>query len=216
MKIEMLDPASLVPYPRNAKLHPVEQIERLAQVIQTNGWDQPIVVDGDLVIIKGHGRQLAALKLGLSLVPVMVRSDLTKAQANAARISDNAVFGLSFDTRTLQAEIHALMATEGVIFTAEDLGLAEKDKKLLLGALDVAAMDVVMQDTHGEIEAQKDDDAERIAKSDAQMIPLADAFGGVKRISRKQARAVQRFMAEIEAETGKTGFDALVSFLEAR
>lgn len=215
MKIEMLDPASLVPYAKNAKLHPPEQIERLTKVL-ANGWDQPIVVDTDLVIIKGHGRTLAALKMGLSKVPVFVRHDLTKAQANAARIADNAVFGLSFDTRTLQEEINALMALEGEIFTADDLGLGEKDQKLLLGALDVASVEAVMTDTSGEIEAQKDEDAERVAKSDAEQVPLAEAFGGLKRISRAHARVVQRFMAEIEAETGKTGFDALTSFVEAR
>ncbi|MCV5918272.1 ParB N-terminal domain-containing protein, partial [Escherichia coli] len=55
----------LKPYERNAKLHPPDQVRRLAATIRAHGWDQPIVVEPDGTIIKGHGRRLAAIELGL-------------------------------------------------------------------------------------------------------------------------------------------------------
>jgi len=70
---------SLIPYVSNTKKHPDSQIDKLAGAIAEFGFDQPIVVDGDGVIIKGHGRLLASKKLQLNQVPVLVRTDLTPA-----------------------------------------------------------------------------------------------------------------------------------------
>jgi hypothetical protein len=78
LKVELWDIERVKPYPKNTKLHPDEQIERLSRTISRFGWDQPIVVDKHGVIIKGHGRRLAALKLGLKKVPVCVRRDLSQ------------------------------------------------------------------------------------------------------------------------------------------
>jgi len=66
----------ITPFHKNMKLHPEEQIVKLAFQIQEHGFDQPIVVDKDMVIIKGHGRWLAAKYLKLKKVPVVVRDDL--------------------------------------------------------------------------------------------------------------------------------------------
>lgn len=85
-------------YKRNAKKHPPEQIQLLAQILKKHGFDQPIVVDTKGVIIKGHGRWLAARALNMVTVPVIVR-DLPPAAAAEARIADNRVaeFGWDFD-----------------------------------------------------------------------------------------------------------------------
>ena len=61
----------------------------------TSGFDQPIVVDKDHVIIKGHGRRLAALELKMDVVPVVVRADLSPEQCMASRIADNHVQSMS-------------------------------------------------------------------------------------------------------------------------
>ena len=68
----------------------------------------PIVVDGDGVIIKGHGRLLACKKLGMATVPVIVRDDLTPAQAKAARIADNKVSESDWDMDMLRIELAEL------------------------------------------------------------------------------------------------------------
>ncbi|AFH22484.1 hypothetical protein OSG_eHP27_00160 [environmental Halophage eHP-27] len=87
--IELVAVDTLIPYSNNPKAHPEEQVNKIASSIKNYGWDQPIVVDGDGEIIKGHGRLQAAQKLGLDEVPVIWREDLTDAEAKAARIADN-------------------------------------------------------------------------------------------------------------------------------
>lgn len=119
--IEMWDIEKVIPYENNAKRHTPDQIRNIAQQILGFGWDQPIVVQENGSIIKGHGRRLAALELGLKKVPVLVRSDLSDAEANAARISDNRVAVGEIDEDILKAELVAL--TE--FYSMEDLGFDE-------------------------------------------------------------------------------------------
>lgn len=94
-EVVFLSPSALKPYFRNSKKHDRAQILQLAKAIRTMGFDQPIVVDGDMVIIKGHGRRLASLELKLDLVPVVIRTDLTPMQVVAARIADNRSHNMS-------------------------------------------------------------------------------------------------------------------------
>lgn len=89
--VKYMSPSAIKPYFRNAKRHDRRQITLLGKAIRTSGFDQPIVVDKDLVIIKGHARRLASLEIHLDLVPVVVRSDLTEDQCMASRIADNQV-----------------------------------------------------------------------------------------------------------------------------
>ena len=108
-RIEWRDPATLTPYSNNAKTHPTEQIDKIAASIASFGFDQPIVVDADGVIIKGHGRREASLRLGLDKVPVLVRDDLSVAEIKAARIADNRTAESPFDEDLLRIELEALM-----------------------------------------------------------------------------------------------------------
>lgn len=105
------DITSLIPYVSNTKKHPDSQIDKLAGAIAEFGFDQPIVVDGDGVIIKGHGRLLASKKLQLNQVPVLVRTDLTPAQVKAARISDNRIAESEWDEELLKIELIDLQAS---------------------------------------------------------------------------------------------------------
>ncbi|CAI3151815.1 phage tail protein [Acinetobacter baumannii] len=88
LKIQMWIVDDVKPYELNAKIHSEEQVAKIAESIARFGWDQPIVVDKNGVIIKGHGRRLAAIKLGLIEVPVLVRDDLNEEQVKAARLAD--------------------------------------------------------------------------------------------------------------------------------
>lgn len=85
----MMNPADLKPYRKNAKLHDEAQIKNVAESLKKYGFRQPIVVDKDNVIIIGHCRQLAALRLGLEEVPVEVADDLTAKQVKELRLLDN-------------------------------------------------------------------------------------------------------------------------------
>jgi len=120
--------ARLKPYERNAKKHPADQIEKLAAIIARHGFDVPIVVEPDGTIIKGHGRLLAAKKLKLDTVPVIVRGDLSLAQIREARLADNRVTEYGWDFEALLADVSSSSALDGfdVGFTAfglRELGL---------------------------------------------------------------------------------------------
>jgi len=98
----------IVPYGENPKEHPAEQVDKIASSIQRFGWDQPIVVDSEDTIIKGHGLYQAAQKLGLDDVPVIEQTELTEAQARAARIADNRVAESDWDDDLLAVELELL------------------------------------------------------------------------------------------------------------
>lgn len=105
IKMVKKDPTKLTPYERNTKKHPPEQVAKIVRSITEFGFDQPIVVDGEGVIIKGHGRHQAALEMGLSKVPVVVRDDLTAEQARLSRIADNRSAVSDFDLDSLKLEV---------------------------------------------------------------------------------------------------------------
>jgi len=89
LKIEYRDVALLVPYVRNTRTHSDEQISEVATSINEFGFTNPILVDGSNGIIAGHGRLMAAQKLGMSEVPVIELSHLNEAQKRAYVIADN-------------------------------------------------------------------------------------------------------------------------------
>ena len=103
-----VNPDDLIPYENNAKLHPPEQIDRLANGIKAFGWTQPIVIDKDNVIVIGHGRLMAAKQLHLEKVPVVMRDDLTDDEINACRLEDNKTNESDWDFEKLSVELAAL------------------------------------------------------------------------------------------------------------
>ena len=89
MEVVYLSPGELIPYEKNAKQHPPEQIEHIANSIKRFGWQQPIVVDRDNVVIIGHGRLAAAKELKLEEVPVVYADQLSDEDVKALRLADN-------------------------------------------------------------------------------------------------------------------------------
>ena len=81
--------SSLIPYARNSRTHSDEQIAKIAASIKEFGFLNPVIVDGDNGIIAGHGRVLAAQKLGIAEVPAVEANHLTDAQRRAYVIADN-------------------------------------------------------------------------------------------------------------------------------
>lgn len=106
--VEMWSIENVVPYALNSKKHPPEQIAKLISAIAEFGWDVPIVVDEDGIILKGHGRRLAALQMNLKQVPVIVRKGLSDAEKKAIRISDNRIAQSEWDADMLRVELEAL------------------------------------------------------------------------------------------------------------
>jgi ParB family chromosome partitioning protein len=104
MEIIMKKTTEIRPHPGNPRKNDAA-VDTVAESIRRYGWRQPIVVDMDLVILAGHTRHKAALKLGLAEVPVHV-ADLTPEQAAAFRIADNRSADLAeWDPEKLLAEL---------------------------------------------------------------------------------------------------------------
>lgn len=89
MQITEVAIQKLIPYAKNSRTHSDEQVSQIAASIKEFGWTNPILVDGDHGIIAGHGRLLAANRLGLTSVPVIELAHLTKTQKAALIIADN-------------------------------------------------------------------------------------------------------------------------------
>lgn len=98
---------SIRPYDKNAKKHPKKQVEQVAASIKEFGFNQPIVVDKEGVIIVGHGRYEAAKALKLATVPVL-EVDLTPEQANAYRLADNKLNESEWDMTLVIEELKGL------------------------------------------------------------------------------------------------------------
>jgi len=122
----------LVPHARNARTHSEEQVAQIAGSIAEFGFVNPVLVGDDGVIVAGHGRILAARKLGLSEAPVIVLSHLTPTQRRALMIADNAIAtNAGWNDEMLAAELAALKEEA---FDLDLLGFddAELDRLLAL------------------------------------------------------------------------------------
>ena len=89
MQIEQLALDALIPYARNSRTHSDEQVAQVAASIREFGFTNPVLIDGEGGIIAGHGRVLAARKLGLADVPCIRLAHLSDAQKRAYIIADN-------------------------------------------------------------------------------------------------------------------------------
>lgn len=89
MQIQPRPIEGLIPYARNSRTHTDEQVAQIAASIREFGWTNPVLVDGDNGIIAGHGRVLAARKLGMAEVPCIELAHMSEAQKKAYIIADN-------------------------------------------------------------------------------------------------------------------------------
>lgn len=89
MKVEQTNIDELIPYASNSRTHSEEQVAQIAASIKEFGFNNPVLLDGDNGIIAGHGRTLAARKLGLKEVPTIELAHLSNSQRKAYIIADN-------------------------------------------------------------------------------------------------------------------------------
>jgi DNA modification methylase len=108
-KVERRAVASLVPYARNARTHSPDQVDQIAASIREFGWTIPVLVDEEGTLIAGHGRVMAAKKLGISQVPVMVAEGWSEAQRKAYVLADNKLaLNAGWDNELLRVELEGL------------------------------------------------------------------------------------------------------------
>ena len=108
-QVERRSVKSLIPYARNARTHSDAQVAQIAASIKEWGWTTPVLVDEDSGIIAGHGRVMAAQKLGLAEVPVMVATGWSEAQKRAYVLADNQLaLNAGWDTDLLKVELQEI------------------------------------------------------------------------------------------------------------
>jgi len=99
----------LIPYARNARTHSAEQVAQVAASIAEFGWTNPILAGANGIVIAGHARLLAARKLGMTEVPVIVLDHLTESQRRALVLADNRLaLNAGWDEDMLRVEMAAL------------------------------------------------------------------------------------------------------------
>ena len=135
----------LIPFARNARTHSDEQVAQIAASIAEFGWTNPILVGADGVIIAGHARLLAARKLGMTEVPVIVLDHLTETQRRALVLADNRLaINAGWDEEMLKVELESLQE-DG--FDLDIVGFTDEEIENLL------------RDPGAPVEGQTDEDA---------------------------------------------------------
>ncbi len=126
MQIQEVAVEALIPYAKNSRTHSDAQVAQIAASIKEFGWTNPILIDGTKGIIAGHGRLMAARKLGYDKVPVIQLKDMTESQKKAYVIADNQLaMNAGWDIDLLKIEV-ADLQEDGF-----DLELLGFDNKML-------------------------------------------------------------------------------------
>lgn len=179
-------PENLIPYANNHKIHSDEQILRLAASIQEYGFDQPIVVDKHNVIIKGHGRREAAIKLKLKTVPVIINDELDEYQVKAARIADNKTSSNEYNMDALKFDLGTLnMQNYNMALT----GVPELELSGLMKDIDQSVYD---GELNGEFNGDSKKEEKNPALSDRKEFLLVITCTG----EQQQAELFERFNEE--------------------
>jgi ParB-like chromosome segregation protein Spo0J len=135
----------LVPYARNARTHSDEQVAQIAASIKEWGWTTPVLVDEDGGIIAGHGRTLAAQRLKMTEVPVMVAKGWSDAKKRAYVLADNKLaLNAGWDDDLLKLELKELLDNE---FDINLIGFGATELNLIFDGWD---SDINVEEKHGE------------------------------------------------------------------
>jgi len=127
----------LVPFARNARTHSDEQVAQIAASIAEFGFNNPVLVDTNAGIIAGHGRFLAARKLGLDQIPVVVLDHLSETQKRAYILADNRIAeNAGWDDEVLAAELGDLQSAD---WRLDLLGFSEEEVARLLAETEPVA-----------------------------------------------------------------------------
>lgn len=130
LKVTYLPTAELLPYARNARTHSEAQVAQIAASIKEFGFNAPVAIDADKMILCGHGRVMAAQKLGMETVPTVCLSHLTPTQKKAYILADNKLaLNAGWDEDVLKIELEELELED---FDLELTGFDEDEIEKLL------------------------------------------------------------------------------------
>jgi ParB-like chromosome segregation protein Spo0J len=139
----------LIPYCNNSRTHDESQILQIASSIKEFGFTNPVLIDEDNGIIAGHGRVLAARKLGINKVPSIKLSHLTDIQKKAYIIADNKIaLNAGWDEELLKNEVEQLIAND---FDIDLIGFSDEEIDSLLGEEEEASHGLADKDSVPEV-----------------------------------------------------------------
>jgi len=151
VKVQQKPIEEIIPYARNPRKNE-GAIAKVAASIKEFGWQQPIVVDSEMVVVAGHTRLQAANKLNLKNVPIVVADNLTPTQVKAYRLADNRVSEESdWDDELLSLELHELLEKN---FQIDLLGFNEDEIEELNNNINFEAGSEIEQGKLDELEAK--------------------------------------------------------------
>lgn len=134
LKVTYKKPADLTPYENNARTHSKEQVTQIATSIEEFGFTNPILIDGELNVVAGHGRLLAAKQIGMPKVPTITLENLSADQLRAYVIADNKLAELAgWDEDLLRIELSEL---QGVEFDLSLLGFEPSEVDSIIRSVD--------------------------------------------------------------------------------
>jgi DNA modification methylase len=137
LRVESIPLDRVLPYAENARTHSAAQVAQIAASIAEFGFVNPVLVDAEGVLIAGHGRVMAARRLGLATVPALRLGHLSPAQARALRLADNQIaLNSGWDEALLAAEI-ARIRDEAVV-DLDVLGFSGMELDRLLASVDAS------------------------------------------------------------------------------
>ena len=147
LQINYKSTENLIPYANNSRTHSDDQINQVASSIKEFGFTNPVLIDEQGGIIAGHGRVMAAKKLGLAEVPTITLEGLTKAQVKAYVIADNQLaLNSGWDVDTLKLEIETLQELD---FDIDLLGLMVDE---ITNILDEPSFDPGTEEDQGKLD----------------------------------------------------------------
>lgn len=134
IKIEYVKVADLMAYDKNARQHSEQQILQVMNSITEFGFTNPVLIDENNVLIAGHGRTIAADRLGLTEVPAIRLKGLTEEKRKALRIADNQIaLNSTWDYDLLAREIQDLQLAD---YNVDILGFSDEEMDAILNSLD--------------------------------------------------------------------------------
>ncbi len=132
-QIEEIKVDDLIPYATNSRTHSAEQVAQIAASMVEFGWTNPVLIDAHGTIVAGHGRVMAARKLGIEMIPCIRLGHLTSSQVRAYVIADNKLaLNAGWDEKMLAAEL-ATLKENG--FEMDLVGFSDDEITDLIGSL---------------------------------------------------------------------------------
>lgn len=157
LKVLPMPVSALKPYARNPHTHSKRQVCQIAASIRAFGWTNPILIDGDGVVIAGHGRLVAAMSLGIDCVPTICIHDMTEAQKRAYILADNKLAeNAGWDRELLALELQGLLELD-LDFEVTATGFEMGEIDVLIGGSD------------------EEDDCDQLPQADPAVPPVTQA-----------------------------------------